>query len=466
MAELTEKELFESVPVPKAVARLIIPTIISQIVTVIYNLADTFFIGRIGDPAMVAGATLVSPWFNLLTALSNLVGIGGISAMDKLLGRHDYEEVKKVSSFSFWAGVAVTAVFCGLTLAFARPLLSLLSVAAADAESGALGYAYTYMLWTVVIGGLPTSLAMTLAHFLRGEGQAKKASAGMMLGGILNIGLDPLFMFAFRMGFVGAGIATALSNLISFLFLLGVFLRGRKTSAMSLSLRHISFRYAGKVFSVGLSAAFTTLLANVVFMIINILAYGYGDAAVSAYGIVKRLDQIPLGISLGLSQGVMPLIAYNYGLGDYVRLKKVSVFSWILAAVMAAACVILFETLAPYIARLMLDDEDTVPLTTNFLRIACTAVPFTSVNALVMYFFQAMGKGTQATVLAVCRQGVLNIPMLFLMNRLVGLYGMIWVQLIIEVIMLPFMLGMYAATMKRLNRGERMSAPKKERDGE
>lgn len=453
MAQLDEKELFESVPVPKAVARLIVPTIISQIVTVIYNLADTFFIGRIGDSAMVAGATLVSPWFNLLTALSNLVGIGGISVMDKLLGRHEYDDVKKVSSFSFWTGIVMCALFCGLTFAFAGPLLSLLSIAGGgDAGDGALGYAYSYMLWTVVIGGLPTMLAMTLAHFLRGEGQAKKASAGMMLGGILNIGLDPLFMFAFGMGFTGAGVATALSNLISFVFLLGVFLYGRKQSTMSLSPRRFSLRYAGQVPSVGLSAAFTTLLANVVFMIINILSYGYGTQAVSAYGIVKRLDQIPLGISLGLSQGVMPLIAYNYGSGDYARLKKVSVFSWILAAAMAAVCVVLFETLAPYIARLMLDDEDTVPLTTNFLRIACTAVPFTSVNALVMYFFQAMGKGAQATVLAVCRQGALNIPFLFLMNWLVGLYGMIWVQLIIELIMLPFMLGMYLYTIKKLGK--------------
>ena len=316
---------------------------------------------------------------------------------------------------------------------------------------GALGYAYSYMLWTVVIGGLPTMLAMTLAHFLRGEVQARKASAGMMLGGVLNIGLDPLFMFAFNMGFVGAGIATALSNLVSFVFLLIIFLRGGSKSTMSLSPKYFSFRYAGKVFSVGLSAAFTTLLANVSFMVINILAYGYGTQAVSAYGIVKRLDQIPLGISLGLSQGVMPLIAYNYGSGDYARLKKVSIFSWILAAIMAAVCVVLFEALAPYIARVMLDDEATVPLTTNFLRIACTAVPFTSVNALVMYFFQAMGKGTQATILSVCRQGALNIPFLFLMNRLVGLYGMIWVQLIIEVIMLPFMLGMYLFTMKKIN---------------
>lgn len=257
--------------------------------------------------------------------------------MDKLLGRHEYDDVKKVSAFSFWAGVVITALFCGLTFAFARPLLSLLSIAGGGENGdGALGYAYSYMLWTVVIGGLPTMLAMTLAHFLRGEGRAKQASAGMMLGGILNIGLDPLFMFAFGLGFVGAGMATALSNFISFLFLLGVFLHGAKTSTMSLSPRWFSFRYTGKVFSVGLSAAFTTLLANVVFMIINILAYGYGTQAVSAYGIVKRLDRIPLGISLGLSQGVMPLIAYNYGSGDYARLKKVSVFSWILAAIMAA----------------------------------------------------------------------------------------------------------------------------------
>lgn len=178
--EVSEKELFETMPVPRAVATLAIPTIISQVVTMIYNLADTFFVGQIGDPYMVAAVSLVSPWFNLLTALGNLFGLGGGSLISRMLGKSNHQDIRHVSAFSVWGGAVTTLVFSLLTFLFRRPLLNFLG-----ASPDTFGYAQSYLLWVVVLGGVPTMLSLTLGHLLRSEGHARPASAGMMFGGIL-----------------------------------------------------------------------------------------------------------------------------------------------------------------------------------------------------------------------------------------------------------------------------------------
>lgn len=191
MEEDAEKYLFEAMPVPKAVATLAIPTIISQVVTMIYNLADTFFVGQIGDPLMVAAVSLVSPWFNLLTALGNLFGLGGSSLISRMMGAQNHEDIKYVSVFSIWGGTAVTLLFSLATWLARVPLLNFLG-----ASPDTYGYAQEYLLWVVVLGGVPTMVNLALGHLLRSEGHAKQASAGMMFGGILNVVLDPVFIFA------------------------------------------------------------------------------------------------------------------------------------------------------------------------------------------------------------------------------------------------------------------------------
>lgn len=187
-------EEFESIPVPRAVATLAVPTIISQVVTMIYNLADTFFVGQIGDPYMVAAVSLVSPWFNLLTALGNLFGLGGGSLISRLLGKHDQDDIKNVSAFSVWGGAVATLLFSVLTFAFREPLLYFLG-----ASPDTFGYAQSYLTWVVVIGGVPTMLSLSLGHLLRSEGHARPASMGMMFGGILNVILDPVLIFGFQL---------------------------------------------------------------------------------------------------------------------------------------------------------------------------------------------------------------------------------------------------------------------------
>ena len=377
--ERSEEELFEKMPVPKAVATLAVPTIIGQIVTMIYNLADTFFVGQMGNPYMVAAVSLVSPWFNLLTALGNLFGLGG--------------------------GIT-TLLFSLLTYLFRHPLLSFLG-----ASSGTYGYAQSYLLWVVVLGGVPTMLSLTMGNLLRSEGHARQASIGMMFGGILNVVLDPVLIFGFHLDVAGAAIATACSNLASVVFFIVIYLRLKKRTAVSLRPNYFSFRFIRQIFSVGLASALATTLGNASNMVIIKLAAGYGDIPVAAYGIVKRIDQFPLNISMGLCQGFMPLVGYNFASGNYKRMREVS-----------------------------------------FLRIACIAVPFTSANFLISYTLQAMGKGMQSAILTFSRQGLLNIPLLIFMDFTVGLYGMIWTQLIVELVMLPISLGMYKYTFRHLKR--------------
>lgn len=445
MIDPSEKYLFEAMPVPKAVATLAIPTIISQIVTMIYNLADTFFIGQLGNPAMVAAVSLVSPWFNLLTALGNLFGLGGSSLISRMLGNQNHQDIKHVSAFSVWCGAAFTVIFSLLSYLYRTPLLNFLG-----ASADTYPYAESYLFWVVVLGGVPTMISLTLAHLLRSEGHAKPASAGMMFGGLLNVALDLILIFVFHMEVTGAAIATAISNTASVVFFVIQYMRLKNKTSVSLNPKHFTFRFTWPIFSVGLASALATTLANASNMVMVRLASGYGDIPVAAYGIVKRIDQLPLNISMGLCQGFMPLVGYNFASKNYDRMRRVSTFSWKTALVMSACFVACFAAFAPGILHLFIPEEQTSTLGAQFLRIACLAVPLTSVNFLISYTLQAMGKGIQSAALTFSRQGLLNIPLLILMNATIGLFGMIWTQLVIEAIMLPVSLGLYAHTLKKL----------------
>lgn len=450
MAELSEKELFETVPVPRAVATLAVPTIISQIVTIIYNLADTFFIGQMSNPFMVAAVTQVYPWFNLTSALGNLFGIGGSSLISRMLGMQRYSNVKHVFAFSIYGGAAATICFSAVTYLARIPILTFLG-----ASTETIHFAEQYMIWVVVLGGLPTMLGMTLAHLLRSEGHAKQASMGMMFGGLLNVVLDPVFIFVLDLGVSGAAIATALSNTASVIFFLMIYRHLGEGTAVSLYPKHFSLRFVKPICSVGLASALSTALASASNMVIVKLAASYGDIPVAAYGIVKKLDMFPLGVAMGLCQGFMPLVSYNYAARNYKRMRAVSTFSWKTAMLISLGFVLCFMITAPQILRLFIPEAQTSELGASFLRAACLAVPLTSVNGLICYTLQAMGKGIQSAVLTSCRQGLVNIPLLLAMDRIVGMYGMVWTQLVTESIMLPASLLMYWFTIRKLENTEK-----------
>ncbi|HIQ86837.1 MAG TPA: MATE family efflux transporter [Candidatus Scatomorpha gallistercoris] len=441
----SETYIFEEMPIPRAVAKLAVPTVISQVVTMIYNLADTFFIGQLANPAMSAGVSLVSPYFNLLTALGNLFGLGGGSLISRMLGSKDEADVKYVSSFALWGGIAATLLFSVLTYIFRGPILRFLG--ALDEN---IVYAETYLNWVVVLGGAPTMVSLSLGNLLRSEGHAREASAGMMFGGILNVILDPILIFPLHLDVAGAAIATAFSNLASVAFFAVVYIRLEGHTFMSFLPRYFTFRFTRQIFSVGVASAISTALGNAATMVMMNLASAYGTVAEAAYGIVKRIDQFPLNVSMGLCQGFMPLIGYNYASGDYRRMRGVASFSWKVSLIISACFVALFFFFASPIVHRFIPDPETSSMGAGFLRVACLSVPLTAINFMTSYALQAMGKGLQSSLITLCRQGALYIPAMLIMDAAVGLDGLIWAQPIIEALMLPITFGIYFYTLRHL----------------
>jgi Na+-driven multidrug efflux pump len=422
--------LFETMPVGKALLTMAIPTIVSQLITMIYNMADTFFVGLSDDPYKVAAASIVGVLFFMLNALANLFGVGGGSLLSRLLGEKREGDAKRVGTFSLYGSLAVAGVYALLCGLFTRPLARLLG-----ASDNTIDYAASYLFWAVVIGAVPSTLSLTMSHLLRSAGYSKESGTGLAIGGISNILLDPLFMFVLLPAgneVTGAAMATMLSNGIALGYFLFVYRKLRGKTVLSLSPRFIRLERSliAGILAIGLPSALTSLLANATSIVKNNLTSGYGDIEMAAYGIVLKADMLPLNIGMGLCQGMMPLVAYNYAAKNYPRMRQFTRAAQIAGMSTACLFIVLFETFAPQIIWLFIRDEATIAYGTNFLRIACLATPFMISNFQKIYCLQAMGKGKESLLLGVCRQGLLAIPILLVLNYFVGLYGVVSAQLL------------------------------------
>ena len=448
------RELFETAPVPRALAALAVPTIISQLIIMIYNLADTVFIGMANDPSKTAASSVAFVLVFAMNCLSNLFGVGGGSLISRLLGEHKDKDAAGVSSFSFYGSLALAAIYSVVIYFFMEPFLYFLG-----ATEGSIGYASDYAFYVVVIGAIPSTLAMTLSNLLRSEGFAKQASLGIGLGGILNIILDPVFMFLILEPgneVKGAAIATLLSNVFVLCYFIVVLIRLGRKSVLSLNPSRVMIerRYAFSVFAVGFPSALSSALACLASIMLNNLTSGYsylyGDVPVAAVGIAKKIDMLPMNVGMGLCQGMMPLVAYNYSSGNYKRMRSFTTAARNAGIAFALLCIIVFEIFAENIVRLFIGDADTVAMATNFLRIMCLAVPFMIANFQLSFTLQAMGLGKQSLLLSSLRQGIVNIPLLLLMNSLFGLYGIVWTQIISDFITIIISYAVYEHTYKKL----------------
>ena len=443
-------ELFETVPVGKALLTMAVPTIISQLITMIYNLADTFFIGLSDDPYKVAAASVVGVLFFMLNSLANLFGVGGGSLLSRLLGEKREEDARRVGAFSIYGSLVIAGVYSLVCLLFTKPLARLLG-----ASDNTIDYASSYLFWVVVVGGIPSTLGLTLSHLLRSAGYSKESGTGLAIGGISNILLDPLFMLVLLPEgneVTGAAIATLLSNVISLSYFLFTYyrLRGKTVLTISPKYARLDRKLIVGILSIGLPSALTALLANITSIIKNNLTADVGDIQLAAYGIVMKADMLPLNIGMGLCQGMMPLVAYNYAAKNYPRMKSFTRAAQI--AGMATACffIILFEIFAYQIIWVFIRDEATITYGTQFLRIACLATPFMISNFQKIYCLQAMGKGKESLLLGVCRQGLFAIPILLILNHFMGLYGIVAAQLISDGITFVFSTILYRRVYNRL----------------
>lgn len=432
---------------PRAIAKFAIPTILSQLVTLIYNLADTFFVGHTNDPAQVAALTLSFPLFMMIIMVSNLFGIGANSFISRALGQGDRERASTASTFAFYGAIGGILALIAVLAVFMRPILT--AIGAVTPESYAATKAY--LSWTVIYGGVPSVAAMMLGHLIRAEGNTKQASIGMALGGFLNIGLDAIFVPVLGLGAAGAGIATCISNIISMLYLY-VVLRRTRDSVIDLRPTNLCFeRYIVKqVILVGIPAAAIIILGSSANAILTHYMSDYGDVSIAAYGITQKIGTVGIQITIGLTQGIMPLLGYCYGAGETKRLKDINRWSFILLGCYAAVCMAVVMTFADSLVRLFISEPDTVEKAVGFLRIWFFCAPGMCFTNLFSSIFQAMGKWIHSLALSVIRQIGLLIPLLAILSRLVGEMGLICAQPAADTLSLLVGIGIYISLMKQL----------------
>ena len=292
--------LFFEAPVRKAVLTLAIPTVISQLITVVYNMADTFFIGQMNDPLQAAAATLAMPCFMFLTAFANLFGLGGSCLISRCMGKGDSEKARHAAAFCIWTGIAVAFVY-GVAILLLEPVL--FPILGAKAETWE--YLKQYVFWTIGVGAVPTVMNAEFAHLIRAEGYSRQAGFGVALGGVLNIALDPLFIFAFKLNIAGAAIATMLSNAIAMLYFIAFLLRIRNKSVITLSPRLYSVRQKipAEVVMVGLPGFVMTMMSTISNTALNHIVASYSNTAIAGMGIAKKIDLLAYAIAQGMTQG-------------------------------------------------------------------------------------------------------------------------------------------------------------------
>ena len=427
-------DIFENKPVPTALAIMAIPTIISQLIILAYNMADMYFIGQTNNPYMVAASSLAATVFLMMTALANLFGVGGSNLVVRLLGVKDQEEARKVASISLVMALCCAAIFSASCFIFMDPLLDLLG-----ASENTIGYARQYLFFVVVIGGIPTVLSSTMSAMLRNIGYSKEGAFGLSMGGILNIVLDPLLMFVILpKGYevMGAAIATLLSNTSAFLYYIFTYQRVKKDTILALpkSIEKIRSTSWKSIFAVGVPAALSLLLYDLTTIVINMLSSAHGDLELAAIGIVLKVERLPLNIGVGICLGMMPLIAYNYTAKNEKRMKAFFTTARAVGLTIAFVCVGLYYTFAPYIIQAFIKDPETLQLGTQFMKARCFATPVMFLSFQMVHYMQAIGKGRVSFYLAVIRQLCLNIPILFILNTLFGMSGIIWTQAIADFI--------------------------------
>lgn len=416
-------ELFERTPVKKAVISLVVPTVISQLITVIYNMADTFFIGQVGDPNQVAAASLCMPLFILLTGIANLFGIGGSSLISRCLGAGSRDKAKKTAAFCIWTAGAVSFLYGMILLLFKS-----FALPAIGANAETYRFCYVYVFWTITIGAVPTVLNALFAHLVRAEGYSRQASFGMALGGVLNIFLDPLFISAFGLEIAGAAIATMLSNLIAAFYFILLISGKRKSTVITLNPKNYTLQghIPREVLLVGLPSCIMNMMGVFSNIVLNKLMASYCNEAVAGIGIAKKVDMMSFAIATGMSQGVLPLIGYNYSSKNYKRMMSAVKTTFLFSLMVALAGTTFLLTCAQPIVRAFIDDPLTVEYGQRFQRIICITGPCISVTMIIITLFQSIGIKARPLLLSLLRKGGLDIPLMFLMNALLGVNGIVW----------------------------------------
>ncbi len=434
MDKLKKAELFENTPIGKAVFEMSVPTVITSLVMVVYNLADTFFVGMLNDPIQNAGVTLAAPVLLAFNAVNNLFGVGTSSMMSRALGAKDYETAKSASAFGFYCSLIASLIFSLFFTGFNSQFLNVLG-----ADELTIDATKEYLKWTVSCGAAPSILNVVLAYMVRSEGASLHASIGTMSGCLLNIILDPIFImpWGLGMGAAGAGFATFISNCVACLYFLILIVAKRKSTFVCINPKKFSFnkKIIFGICAVGIPASIQNLLNVTGMTILNNFTADFSSAAVAAMGIAHKINMIPLQVALGISQGIMPLISYNYSSKNYPRMKKFLTFTTKIVLSLMLVVTAFYWFFSKGVSGLFIDTESVVNYSGEFLRGMCLCLPFLCMDFLAVGVFQACGMGKKSLIFAILRKIVFEIPAIYILNHFFPLIGLAYAQTAAEILL-------------------------------
>lgn len=437
MIDEKKTKLFEETPVPKAVATLAIPTVIGCLVMILYNLADTYFVGMLNDPVETAAVTLGATVILAFNAVTNLFGVGSSSLMSRALGVKDYDTFKKTSAFGFYGALFFSILFSVLVFTLNTPLLNLLGASPDNFEA-----TRKYIFWTVVCGAIPAILNVVMGNLVRSEGNALNASIGTMSGCLLNMILDPFFILPqfLDMGAAGAGLATFISNGVACLYFFIFLAVKRGKTYVSINIKDLkpSGYIVKEVVLVGVPASIQNLLNVTGMTVMNNSMAAFGSEAVSAMGISHKITMIPMYVSMGITQGVMPLIGYNFSSKNKKRMSDAIKFTMSIGTAFMVVATLGFYFFAGPLITLFMDNELIVEYGTAFIKGLCLAQPFLAIDFAGVAVFQACGMGQKSLIFAILRKIVLEIPALVILNKLFPMYGAAYAQLVAEVVLAAY----------------------------
>lgn len=438
-----KQDLFQNAPIKKAVCQMAIPTVISSLVLVIYNMADTFFIGQTHDALQVAAVSLTNAVFVMYMAIAQLLGIGGSAVISILLGQGKNEKAKNASAFCFYASLLFGVVTGALIIVFMDPLLSVLG-----SNEATYQFSKDY-LYYIAIGAPFILLSNTFGHAVRGEGASRASMAGGMIGTIVNIILDPIFILSFGMGTAGAAIATVLGNIGSCIYYIYYLIW--KSPSMSLRLKYLNGcqRVACRVLSVGIPAGISSALMSIATVLLNNALVPYGDTAVAAMGVVTKVYLFIVFVHMGISNGIQPLLGYCYGAGNRKRFMGILKFSGISTIVCGSILTAAYIIFSKQIMGLFIDDVEVIQYGVPMLIATSLAGPILGLMFLSINSMQALARPLPATILSLCRQGLFFIPLLFVLNKAFGLEGINYTQTVSDYLAIVIALAMLVISIKK-----------------
>lgn len=437
-------EVFSDAPVPKAVLKNVLPAMAAMVMVLIYNLADTFFIGQTHNDILVAAVSLAMPVFLLFMAVGTVFGIGGTSVISRALGEGKSDHAKKVCSFCMWGSVIAGVVLSVLFLVFMDQILALVG---ADADTS--GPAKTY-LTIVCLGGIFVVISNCFSNVIRAEGQAGKAMMGQLLGNLLNVILDPIMILLFDWGIAGAAVATVIGNAFGAIYYIVYFLRGKSV----LSIHPKDFAVRNKVctgvLAIGVPASLGSLLMSISQIVVNSQMAQYGNMAIAGMGVAMKVTMITGMICIGIGQGVQPLIGFCVGAKKWDRFKKIMNFSLVFALLLGVAMTGVCYLFTGQIVRAFLTDQTAFEYGMQFSRILLSTSFLFGIFYVLCNALQAMGAATAALIVNLSRQGIIYIPALFIMQALLDITGLAWAQPVADVLSLVLVAMLYFFTLRKM----------------